>query len=112
MAITNVLTTLPVTNFEEALIWYARFFGRAPDNRPMDGLAEWQLTDTGGVQVFDDPGNAGAAAVTIAVDDLEAHVAGLERVGAAVSPITSGEMARFATVRDPDGNTMTFAEPR
>ena len=78
----------------------------------MDGLAEWQLTDTGGVQVFGDPSSAGAAAVTFAVDDLEAHVAGLERVGAAVSPIATGDTARFATVSDPDGNTMTFAEQR
>lgn len=111
MPVGNVLAVLPVTNFDGALVWYGQLFGRPADNRPMEGLAEWRLTDTGGVQVSGDPGNAGGTSVSLIVDDLEEHVAGLDRAGIGVSPITAGDMARFAAVLDPEGNTITFAEP-
>ncbi len=45
------------------------------------------------------------------VDDLEQHVSDLNRADFPMSAITTGEMARFATVSDPEGNTVTFAEP-
>lgn len=111
MAIANVLAEWTVADFDGALAWCARLFGRTADRRPMDGLAEWQLTDTGGVQVFHSPNNAGTGLLTLSVDDLPRHHADLAARDLSVGDITIGEQARFATVTDPDGNTITFAEP-
>ena len=58
MTIKTVLGQVAVRDLGSALSWYARFFGRQADARPMDGLAEWHLTDSGGVQVFQEPDNA------------------------------------------------------
>ncbi len=110
MAITNVLAELPVDDFDAALNWYAHLFGRPAERRPMDGLAEWQLTESGGVQVFHAPDTAGSALLTLSVDDLPRHHADLAARDLSVREITTGEQARFAAITDPDGNTITFAE--
>jgi predicted enzyme related to lactoylglutathione lyase len=111
VTIRNVLAELGVADFDAALAWYARLFGRPPDRRPMDGLAEWQLTETGGVQLFHAPDNTGSALITLSVDDLERHHADLAARDLPVGAITTGDRARFATIPDPEGNTITFAEP-
>ncbi|MGH2618005.1 MAG: VOC family protein, partial [Thermomicrobiales bacterium] len=81
------------------------------DNVPMEGLADWQVTATGGIQVLRDFDRAGGGAVTLIVDDLVEHVAGLAAADLPIGAITTGNMARFATIADPEGNTITFAEP-
>jgi hypothetical protein len=47
----------------------------------MDGLAEWHFPEIGVIQVVHDAARAGGALLTLSVDDLEAHVAGLEKRG-------------------------------
>jgi catechol 2,3-dioxygenase-like lactoylglutathione lyase family enzyme len=111
MPVTNVFAVMAVAIFDEAIAWYERLMGREADNVPMDGLADWQVTATGGIQVFLDFERAGGGAVTLIVDDLVEHVAGLAAADLPVSALTTGEMARFATIGDPEGNTITFAEP-
>lgn len=111
MAIDNVLAVIPVADHDAALAWYGRLLGRPPDRSPMAGLAEWQVTETGGFQVLRFVDRAGTASLTLAVDDLEAHVAELASRGVAVGAITAGEMARFVVVTDPAGNAITFAQP-
>ena len=63
MAINAVPAVIPVAEFDTACDWYASFFGRPADQRPMDSLAEWHLIDAGIVQVFHDRGNAGRTTV-------------------------------------------------
>lgn len=109
MAIEHVLAVAPVADFGTALPWYERLFGRAPDNRPMDSLAEWRAADTGWVQVWQDPERAGTALVNIAVDDLPAHVAALGERGLepeAIQEVNKG--VRLSAVTDPDGNRITL----
>ncbi len=77
----------------------------------MDGLAEWQVTETGGVQVFHDPERGGGAVLTLIVDDLDARVADLAGRGLRPGAITTGEVGRFAIIVDPEGNTINVAEP-
>jgi hypothetical protein len=74
MAINAVLAVIPVGQFDTACDWYASFFGRPADQRPMDSLAEWHLIDAGIVQVFHDPGKAGRTTVNFLVDDLDERV--------------------------------------
>jgi predicted enzyme related to lactoylglutathione lyase len=111
MSIVNVLTTLQVNDFDTAVRWYETLFGRAPDRRPMDGLAEWQLTTGGGVQVYLNAAAAGATTVVIGVESLDTHIAdlGSRDIGAEVFDVPSGKF-RLAQVQDPAGNTLTFSE--
>lgn len=111
MSIINVLSTLQVDDFDAALTWYESLFGRAPDRRPMDGLAEWQLTAGGGVQVYRNAAAAGATTVVIGVEDIDAHIADLAARGisAEASDVPSGRF-RLATVQDPAGNAITFSQ--
>lgn len=74
MSINHVLAVAPVADIDTARTWYERLFGRAPDNRPMDSLVEWRVTDTGWLQVWQDGDRAGSALVNFAVDDLASHL--------------------------------------
>lgn len=111
MPISNTLAVVGVADFDSALAWYERLLGRPADERPMVGLAQWQLTETGGIQLLRDPDRAGTASVTLIVDDLKDHVAFLTGSDFTVDAITTGEMARFVAISDLEGNTITFAEP-
>ena len=109
MAIDHVLAVVPTADFETACGWYERLLGRGPDNRPMDGLAEWRVTDTGWLQVSHDADRAGSGLLNLAVDDLASHLDGLISRGLTpgeVTTVTKG--VQLSALRDPDGNTITF----
>jgi len=109
MTIDHVLAVVPVSDMGAARSWYERLFGRPPDNRPMDTLAEWRMTDTGWVQVFLDPERAGSTLLNFAVDDLDVHVADLGARGLPLSAIeTANKGVRLSATVDPDGNRITF----
>jgi len=67
----------------------------------MSGLAEWQITPQGGLQLGQDDERAGSASVTLIVDDIEAHVAELAGREVGVGEIIQGTAAAFAEVVDP-----------
>jgi glyoxylase I family protein len=109
MSIDHVLAVVSVADFEAAQAWYERLFGRPADNLPMGGLAEWQLTDTGWVQLTHDADRAGSALLNLAVEDLEQHVADISGRGlapGAIETVTKG--VQLSGIRDPEGNTITF----
>lgn len=112
MSITSVMANVTVADFDGGLNWYQRFFGRPADRRPMGGLAEWQLTETGVVQLVQDPDRGGSALLTLGVEDLDGDIAELAERGLAVGEVTEGVIARVAAISDPEGNTITFAELR
>ena len=86
--------------------------GRAPDMVPNDNEAAWQLTDTGWIYLVGDPDRAGNGLLTVLVDDLEAHVAGVEGRGLAIGPIeTVPGVVKTAAITDPNGNRITFGAP-
>ena len=109
MSIDHVLAVVPVADFEAARAWYERLFGRPADNLPMGGLVEWQLTDSGWVQLTRDADRAGSALLNLAVDDLERHVADISGRGlvpGAIETVSKG--VQLSGIRDPEGNTITF----
>ena len=109
MTIAHVLAVVPVSDIGTSVAWYERLFGRAPTNRPMPNLAEWRLTDTGWVQVFEDADRAGRSFLNLAVDDLEGHLHDLQEqglTGGTIQDATNG--VRTASIDDPDGNTVNF----
>lgn len=105
-----------VSDLERARAWYAAVFGRDADATPMGGLCEWHVGDNvlqvvdletvRRIQQLPDWGSAGASSVTLVVDDLETPTARAE-------PVSHFEGPRFDTVsvRDPDGNLVTFLRP-
>lgn len=111
MAIEKVLAGVAVYDFDSARGWYGRLLGRAPDAEPMEGLAEWHPSEHGGIQLLEDGERAGSSLVTVVVDGLDERLATLEAEGITAGPIvgTPG-LVRAATVADPEGNQITFAE--
>jgi len=84
--------------------------GRPADVIPMDGLIQWKITERGGLQLVRDANHAGNTQMTVIVDDLTSRMADLSSRGLTDGAITTGEVARFAAVTDPEGNTIVFAE--
>jgi catechol 2,3-dioxygenase-like lactoylglutathione lyase family enzyme len=110
MSIEHVLAVVPVADFDAALAWYERLFGRPADNLPMEGrLVEWRVTETGWVQVTSDAVRAGSTLLNFAVDDLAGYIADVARRGLAPGSIeTVNKGVQLCAIRDPDGNTITF----
>jgi glyoxylase I family protein len=109
MAINHVLAVVPVADIDTARDWYEHLLGRTPDNHPMEGLAEWRVTDTGWLQVWEDPDRAGTALLNFAVDDLAAHLDELASRGLSPGEVqTVNKGVQLTAVTDPDGNTITF----
>jgi predicted enzyme related to lactoylglutathione lyase len=114
MPITAVLAGLAVADFDNALAWYERLFGRPADRRPMDGLAEWHSPAAGALQVILDRERAGRGLLTLSVDDLADVVAALEARGLAPGAIddTTSDKVLIASISDPEGNAITLVQPR
>lgn len=112
MPINSVLAVVTVADHDAALDWYERLLGRPATRRPMDGLAEWQLTETGALQVVRDAERAGRALLTLSLDDLDAYAAALAARGLTLGAIDTGVVGRFASIADPEGNTVTLVDAR
>lgn len=110
MAIVNALAGIMVTSLEPSVAWYEKLLDRPPDARPMDGLAEWKLPGGAWIQVYEDRNRAGFSSVTFQVDDFEAQVEQLKTKGISIGTTTSSDSVKTATVKDPSGNRVVFAE--
>jgi predicted enzyme related to lactoylglutathione lyase len=114
VSISAVLAGIPVDDFGAAVNWYERLLGRAPDERPMDGLAAWHFPNTGVIQVIQDADRSGGGLLTLSVDDLEQDVAELGERGLAPDAIddATSDKVLFAQLTDPDGSAITLVEQR
>jgi catechol 2,3-dioxygenase-like lactoylglutathione lyase family enzyme len=106
--IRRILANSTVTDLGRAQDWYTRLFGRGPDARPMEGLLEWHLGDTYGLQVWSEPGRAGASTVVLEETDLDAAAAHAREVGIEHEGPEPGGGARILPLTDPDGNRVVF----
>jgi catechol 2,3-dioxygenase-like lactoylglutathione lyase family enzyme len=110
MSVTHVLAVVPVRDFDASVAWYESLFGFPPTNIPMPGiLAEWRVTENGWVQMTVAAEHAGTALLNFAVDELEWHLAELESRGLRAGDVqVASKDVRLASIRDRDGNTITF----
>lgn len=111
MTIEKVFAQVSCSDLSASSGWYAALFDRAPDARPMDGLAEWHHRGAAGLQLFENPADAGHGTLTLVVSGLRDEHARLERAGlapGAIEPATSTSLVRL---RDPDGNLVVLAQP-
>ncbi|CAN5884696.1 VOC family protein [soil metagenome] len=110
MTITRVSAELLVADHAAAVSWYRTLFGRPADEEPMAGLAEWQITASGWLQVSENADQAGQSAATIGVDDLDQHAAGLAARGVELQRQTTTRGQKLGIINDPDGNLIVFAQ--
>jgi Glyoxalase/Bleomycin resistance protein/Dioxygenase superfamily len=110
MAIVNALAGIMVSELTTAEAWYELLLSRPADARPMEGLAEWKLADGGWIQVFQDTERAGSSSVTFLVSGLDDQLAELKAKGISIERTTTSDYVKTATVTDPAGNRVVFAE--
>src|SRR3712207_8459838 len=94
-----VFTDLPV-----AERWYSALFDSPPQERPMDGLLQWHLGESFGVQVWLEPGRAGRSVMVVEESDLDALAARVSAAGIDHDDPQPGGGARVLILTDPDGN--------
>ena len=112
MTINNALAGVAVGKLDSALRWYSKVIGKAPDSRPMPGLAEFSFDKGGWLQIFEDRERVGQSSVTLAVSNLEKHIRELKEQGVDVGDVSQTDYVATAVVKDPDGNQIVFAESR
>lgn len=110
MSIDNAIASLAVKNLTSALKWYEALIGRAADSTPRAEVAEWKFPRGGWLQVYQLPERAGSGSCTLAVSDIEAVVAHVEKLGIDATQRSSGAQVKTLMIVDPDGNHIAFAE--
>lgn len=110
----RVLAGVAVRDVDVVLPWYEALFGRAPDARPMDGLADYHVAAGAVIQLITDPERAGRSLLTLAFDDLERQVSVLRGRGVEVGGVddTTSQKVLLANTSDPDGNAITLVQQR
>jgi hypothetical protein len=111
MHLTAIYAQLACSDPEVSTDWFSSLFNRAPDSRPMKGLAEWHLGATAGFQLFRDAGNAGHGTLTLIVQDVRREQARLADAGRHPGEVSAGDFASLLRLRDPDGNLVVLAQP-
>ncbi|UXX84757.1 VOC family protein [Roseovarius pelagicus] len=111
MPIVRIYAHLNCSNLAKSLLWYEKLFGRAPDARPMDGLAEWHHGDHAGLQLFQNEKDAGHGTLTLIVDGLRNERGRLNVAGLAPGPVEPATSTSLVKLSDPDGNAVVLAEP-
>jgi catechol 2,3-dioxygenase-like lactoylglutathione lyase family enzyme len=109
MGIQNVLASVAVNDLEAAATWYERLLG-APGNRPMPEVAEWQFEGGGWLQVYELPERAGKGSFTLAVSSVDEQVERLDAQSVAHGEPMKGSQVNTLMIKDPDGNSIAFAE--
>ena len=102
----HLFAGLRVRDFQAARTWYERLLGE-PSFFPHATEAVWTLAEDRSVYIVER--GAGTSAVTIFVDDLDAHVAAAAARGLEPDErVTLSNGVREAFYRDPDGNEVAF----
>lgn len=108
--IRNAIASLPVRDVSQAAKWYERLLGRGADAAPMEELVEWKFHAGGWLQVYQAPDRAGNGSCTLSVTDLAAEMARMQHAGIATTAPTETATVKVMMIRDPDGNSIAFAE--
>ncbi len=105
-----VLGQVACTNIGVSRAWYQMLFDRPADDTPMDGLDEWHH-GSGGLQLFENPSNAGHSTLTLLVADISASHARLKAAGLTPGNVEPAASTSLVRLNDPDGNLIVLAQP-
>ena len=111
MNLQKMYTALLTADLTTAEGWYTKLLGRAPDNRPMDTLVQWELFEQSGLAVSTDAEIAGKGVMFLYVEDVASERRRLRDLGIVLGEDIKGDYSTLAQVRDPDGNLLTLATP-
>lgn len=111
MNLKKIYASLLVADIAAAEAWYAKLLGRAPDNRPMATLVQWELFDGAGLMLSTSEEIAGQGAGFFYVEDVAVERSRLRGLGIELGDDIPGDYSTLAQVRDPDGNLITLATP-
>ena len=109
MTFTRVLAQATVSDLDPAIDWYSTLFGRPPDVRPMDGLAEWHFGESHGVQVWAEPDRSGHSAMVLDESDLPGLIARLDQSGFDHGEPEDVTASRILVLEDLDGNRVVVS---
>ena len=109
MTINNALASVAVKDIKAAVQWYEKVLGRPVDSTPMPKLAKWKFPSGGWLQVYVLPERAGSCSCALTVANIDTEAARLEKLGVATGA-QMGEQVKVFMVKDPDGNSIAFAE--
>jgi predicted enzyme related to lactoylglutathione lyase len=110
MSIQNAIASLAVRDLGASAQWYEKLFGRPADSWQMSKVAEWKFERGGWLQIYQSPDRSGLGSLTLSVTSLDEQVAELERSGLDAGPALIAEQVRVVMIKDPDGNSIAFAE--
>jgi hypothetical protein len=111
MAIQKIYAQVNCSDLSASIEWYRKLFGRMPDARPMEGLAEWHHRNSSGFQLFENPRDAGHGTMTLIVDGLREEHSRLKEAGLVPGDIEPASSTSLVRLRDLDGNLIVLAEP-
>jgi predicted enzyme related to lactoylglutathione lyase len=109
--INSVIAVVPVSDFENSLVWYKKLLGREPDVVPMEGIAEWKIVEGAWIQVTLNPERAGSATVVLGVSNIETQHKICLDAGVSVGEIVEyPEVVKMVDAIDPEGNKIAFVQ--
>lgn len=111
MEILGMFAVACVSDMKRSEEWYARLIGRAPDDRPMEGLVQWRTSDGAGLQLVLDVEKSGSSLITIVTPAIDRARKRLVAASLQLEPEIHGDFGMIAQISDPDGNRLTLAEP-
>ena len=112
MGIETIFAHVSCSDLETSIPWYSKLFGKPPLRRPMPGLAEWQLSQSAELQLFESEEHAGHSTVTLGVLPMAPEVERLSKAGLEVGPIEQADDFFIMRMRDPDDNLVVLASAR
>jgi catechol 2,3-dioxygenase-like lactoylglutathione lyase family enzyme len=111
MSIRNVIASVAVRDLDASVSWYATLFG-PPAGRPTPEVAEWSFPGGGWLQVYALAERAGQGSFTVSVTSIEEQADALRAIGIDKPAGPSTDQVRTLMIKDPDGNSIAFAQPR
>lgn len=111
MPIVKLYAQLSCSDLSQSLPWFEKLFARGPDDRPMDGLAEWHHGDDAGLQLFENKKDAGHGTLTLIVEGLRDERQRLNEAGLSPGPVEPATSTSLVKLVDPDNNTVVIAQP-
>lgn len=111
MIIQGLYASAIVADFDTAIEWYSKLLGRAVDDKPIPGMAQWRDLGGAGLQIWHDADRAGKGIITIVVPDLAKEQARLAGLGLNTGEVSRGAFGAVTHILDPEGNRINLAEP-
>jgi len=112
MAIKTIFAHVSCSDLKTSEAWYAKLFGKSATRHPMERLAEWQLTESAELQLYEDKPHAGHSTLALGVMPIEPERERLEAAGLAPGPVEPADDFFIMRLRDPDGNLVVLASAK